>query len=263
MKICNNCDINKELNEYEEGRNTCRDCRRESRKIHNKICGNCKTSFKSAKKNAKYCSAACVGLAKQKKKVVKCEYCGTEKEVIPSLKRRIKTHYCNQRCRTEHMKITMKGDNNPNFIRIQYSCDGCGENINIIPSRIESQGYSFCSYECYKENIGQYFSGENASNWNHGLTIKDRNDLRRYPAYYKWRSDVYERDKYTCQKCRDDKGGNLIAHHIYNYSEHYDLRTVLNNGITLCDKCHRTFHMRYGYKNNNKQQLNDFIDKAL
>ena len=77
-------------------------------------------------------------------------------------------------------------------------------------------------------------------------------------GYSEWRRQVYERDRYTCQCC-GEKGGNLVAHHILNYSEHEELRTNVGNGITLCKTCHKEFHNTYGYKNNTKEQVNEFI----
>ena len=44
-----------------------------------------------------------------------------------------------------------------------------------------------------------------------------------------------------------------------NYSEYEELRTDVNNGITMCKECHKDFHTKYGYKNNDFMQLVDFI----
>ena len=66
---------------------------------------------------------------------------------------------------------------------------------------------------------------------------------RYYPEYKAWRRDVFERDSYTCQYC-GQIGGKLNAHHIKPYAYYPDLRTDLDNGITLCVKCHRAVHRR-------------------
>lgn len=83
--------------------------------------------------------------------------------------------------------------------------------------------------------------------------------------YNSWRKEVYERDNYTCQKCKmkriSSSQPSLNAHHIYNFSSNEKLRTELSNGITLCEKCHNEFHSIYGKKNNNLEQLNEFLDK--
>ena len=84
-----------------------------------------------------------------------------------------------------------------------------------------------------------------------------------------WRDKVFTRDNYTCQKCFDSSGGNLQAHHIkrftvifdevvsennfnlnnkdmlltytYKISENVKLNDI-DNGITLCKKCHQEIH---------------------
>lgn len=66
-------------------------------------------------------------------------------------------------------------------------------------------------------------------------------DERRKPAYKEWRIAVFERDNYTCAHC-GKVGGNLNAHHIKPYAEYPELRLDINNGITLCEECHRKVH---------------------
>lgn len=68
---------------------------------------------------------------------------------------------------------------------------------------------------------------------------------QRYSSQYKrWRFDVYSRDKFTCQKCGDKKGGNLNAHHIKPFADHPELRFDVDNGITLCEGCHKKEHQK-------------------
>ena len=75
-----------------------------------------------------------------------------------------------------------------------------------------------------------------------------------------WRKEIYKKDNYTCQICYN-KGHYLEAHHIINWSDDEKLRYDLNNGITLCVKCHRYFHKIYGKRNNTQDQLNKFKEK--
>ena len=95
---------------------------------------------------------------------------------------------------------------------------------------------------------------------NPNLTLEDRIRGRNYYSYRKWRSKVYERDNYTCQCCGDSKGHNLQAHHMNCYSDFPTQRSDVNNGVTLCIKCHKLFHSMYGLKHNTKEQFNEFID---
>jgi hypothetical protein len=70
---------------------------------------------------------------------------------------------------------------------------------------------------------------------------KTDKDYRKDKRYTKWRTDVFNRDNYTCQKCLI-VGGKLEAHHIKTFNKHKELRFEITNGITLCKKCHKELH---------------------
>lgn len=102
--------------------------------------------------------------------------------------------------------------------------------------------------------------GINHYRYRHDLSDKDRlisKDRRLVGPYKSWCKFVYKRDNYTCQQCFKI-GGKLCAHHIYNWADYPELRFDLDNGITLCNTCHKLFHHLYGIKNNNLIQLNEF-----
>ncbi len=104
-------------------------------------------------------------------------------------------------------------------------------------------------------HYGKY--GEKSSRWNPNLTDRDREVKRNYPAYYEWRKKVFERDSYTCQICYK-LGVYLNAHHLDGYAENPEIRTTLENGVTLCKKCHDDFHHQYGRGNNTREQFIEF-----
>ena len=59
------------------------------------------------------------------------------------------------------------------------------------------------------------------------------------PTYKKFRLDVLKRDKFTCQMCKKKgKKTRLNVHHIMKWSSAASLRFDIDNGITLCKKCH-------------------------
>ena len=65
---------------------------------------------------------------------------------------------------------------------------------------------------------------------------------RNTPEYKLWRLAVYKRDEFKCKKCglkMNWKGKQLNAHHIRPWADYPVLRYDINNGITLCYKCHK------------------------
>ena len=66
---------------------------------------------------------------------------------------------------------------------------------------------------------------------------RDGNNLKQ------WRTAVYQRDHYTCQRC-GHKGTKLHAHHNKSYADFPNLRFDVDNGITVCIPCHEKIHNR-------------------
>ena len=91
-------------------------------------------------------------------------------------------------------------------------------------------------------DLGEY--AENHWNWKGGIT-PEQNRIRHCGEYKAWRKKVFERDRYTCQKC-GVRGGRLRAHHKKAFSKYPALRFAVSNGITYCESCHREHHRRCG-----------------
>jgi len=99
--------------------------------------------------------------------------------------------------------------------------------------------------------------GEKCYWWKGGISTE--NDRLRHNFEMRlWRKSVFERDNFTCQKTKK-RGGYLVAHHINNFSDFPELRTAIDNGITLSEKSHKEFHTKYGIKNNTREQLMEFL----
>lgn len=103
--------------------------------------------------------------------------------------------------------------------------------------------------------------GEKNHLWKGGITPENQK-IRSSLEIKLWRKAVFERDNFTCQKTYQ-KGGRLVAHHINNFADFPELRTSIENGITLSKEAHKTFHKKYGYSNNTKEQILEFISERI
>lgn len=87
-----------------------------------------------------------------------------------------------------------------------------------------------------------YMTGSNNNHWKGGVTSEHQR-IRHSPEIKQWRKDVFKRDNYTCVLCgrRNKKGDKVVlnADHIKPFSKYPELRTVLDNGRTLCVECHK------------------------
>lgn len=95
---------------------------------------------------------------------------------------------------------------------------------------------------------------ENHHSWKGGIT-KTNLSIRRSFKYRQWISDIFTRDDFTCQDC-GIRGCHLHAHHIKKFSIIIKENKIMNieeaficeelwninNGITLCKKCHKKEH---------------------
>jgi len=105
------------------------------------------------------------------------------------------------------------------------------------------------------------YCGEKSSNWKGGITPKNLK-IRNSIEMNLWREAVFARDNFTDQKT-GIKGGKLHAHHIQNFAQYPELRTSIENGITFSKESHKQFHKRYGIKNNNEEQIIEFLSNKL
>lgn len=99
--------------------------------------------------------------------------------------------------------------------------------------------------------------GEKNHNWKGGKTPLILS-IRNSPKNISWRNEIFARDNYNCQYCKNIKKHNINAHHIKELSclvhenkinsleEAYecDLFWDINNGITLCEECHKLVHKK-------------------
>lgn len=107
----------------------------------------------------------------------------------------------------------------------------------------------------------QRLCGADSPQWKGGVA-RQRNE--RYTSEYRnWRKGVYGRDKYTCVCCDDSwRPGHDVkfnAHHLYNWGDYPERRYDIDNGVTLCVKCHNEFHRIYGKHHNTPDQFFSYL----
>jgi len=170
--------------------------------------------------------------------------------------------YCSRKCFIDHKSS-------------ESTCELCGNKMRVENNRKLSGRGRFCSAECrsvgiFTEEVRKKMSksragkpnpriaGKNSHFWKGGVTPQNKS-IRMSSPYRMWRTSVFERDDYTCQKT-GVKGGKLEVHHIKNFADYPELIFSMDNGITLSVKSHKEFHKKYGNKNNTQEQLDEFLN---
>ena len=145
-------------------------------------------------------------------------------------------------------------------VKVLVKCDECGKEYELpYCDYLKSlhNGKKYCE-KCAKRI---FFTGENNPSWNPNKTDEERANSRSTDEYAKLVSNVFARDKYTCQCC-GQYSKDLKAHHMNSYDIFVDERYDINNMITLCENCHRNFHKKYGYGKNTKEQFLEWMNVA-
>lgn len=104
-----------------------------------------------------------------------------------------------------------------------------------------------CSVKCASELKKKMYLSDKNPNWKGGIMTENKK-VRQSEEYNIWRISVFERDKYTCQDC-GIIGNKLHSHHIKSFSKYKELRLDINNGLTLCFKCHKKLHNNMNMNN--------------
>ena len=146
-------------------------------------------------------------------------------------------------------------------VLVDTNCDCCGREKRMRYrdyNRHNHDGLTYCS-DCALTVLR---TGEKSHRWNPNLTDEERAKERNYPEYVDFIKRVMARDKYTCQCCGQEHG-DIEVHHMDGYDWCKERRTDDTNGITLCNRCHKSFHIRFGYGNNTKAQFEEWLGKTV
>lgn len=194
-----------------------------------------------------YCSKECFN--HRSSKMINCKVCGKEIKLFLSRTNSNYAYYCSKECWNKENKKGKK-----------INCLHCNKKIYVQPCKFKTKKY--CSKKCLDLHRSIFqkgkLSGEKNPSWRGGITpIKKK--IRNSSEWKEWRTKIFERDNYTCQKCYSDNC-LLHPHHLnpfkfsriinylkdkfgidklYNTAMNYKLLWDPNIGITLCVPCHK------------------------
>ena len=168
-----------------------------------------------------------------------CIWCGKKEMVAPAYSTR---PFCSRKCMGEWMSKNMTGQKAGHFQggEIKRNCLVCNKEFTFDKGEAKRSPKSrlFCSQSCKAKF---YSVKERNPNWKGGITPENM-VIRNSKEAREWKQAVLSRDEYTCQKCGAVEG--LHVHHIKPFSKFSDLRFEVNNGITLCERCHYEVHSK-------------------
>jgi len=142
-----------------------------------------------------------------------CKVCGSMVRLTETKAKKYWAGFCSKECAYNKRRTGLS---------VEKTCKACDSKYNVRPGSKSK----FCSIECHDKF--------RRKPW----TDFDKH-LRQSWKYKEWRSKVLVRDNFICQKCK--KKGN-IAHHLELFALNPEKRFDINNGMTLCRKCHIQIH---------------------
>lgn len=124
----------------------------------------------------------------------------------------------------------------------------CGRTSIVFGHNLLTGKTVNCTICGYKKTSAK-MTGELNPHWDPTLTDEQRKDridridrVMDSPEYRKWRWTIFRRDDFTCQMCGKKISGTLEAHHIKSWKEYPESRYDIDNGVTLCEECHKKIH---------------------
>ena len=180
-----------------------------------KVCKKCGKEFSSAKANEReYCSKECGYEDKQRRSVMTCLVCEKEFEVRTNQLDRRLSCLCSKKCSGEWYSANYTGENH-HATGKHY---GTEHRMKIRESNIRTK--------CGIDNVPPP-----------SATQRDRKNM----LFNEWRRAVVSHDDGRCVRC-GEIDVKVHAHHIMPYSVYPELGIDKDNGITLCESCHKLVH---------------------
>lgn len=199
------------------------------------------------------CSEECRNKMYRHEATTKCCVCGKEIKTTECELKKRPQKVCSKECKSKLISNLKKKD------KVELQCPMCKKYFEVHSYRLNNQVVICCSRSCatkYQER-----DKTKHPRYNENISDEERIDRRILKENVLWRNEVMKRDKYTCQVCKQ-YGGKLEAHHLNSYHWDKEHRLDLNNGITLCQRCHKDFHKKYTKHNNTKEQFIEYVNQS-
>lgn len=152
-----------------------------------------------------------------------CGHCGAEF----SSREKANRKFCSPRCsQLAHSQNSQESS----------TCLQC-EKVFTLPKSLVRRDRRFCTRSCWST---YRTTGERNQNWKGGIS-SERDVIKATDEYKEWRLSVFRRDHFMCVVCLNGSTGDnpIEAHHLKKFSDHPELATDVENGSTLCRKCHK------------------------
>lgn len=132
-----------------------------------------------------------------------------------------------------------------------FRCE-CGIEKVMRRSNVVARGTRTVSCGCHrKQLLSKNFMGKRNPRWNGGIS-PFLSQVRGMQIYNEWRKEVYKKDNYTCQGCKQRGGHNLEIDHQKPFAQILKENKVdslekamacdelwnVGNGRVLCSECH-------------------------
>jgi hypothetical protein len=193
---------------------------------------------------------------------IECEECGASIRRKPYKVRINKHNFCSQECKTVWQKFNLFGANNsffgkhfPETAKKTLSAIHKGKHYSLNTEFkkhhkekkewIEKRRKTIEKNHSLSGQKNPMFgrSGKLNPNWKGGISYWRKEFYNSIP-YKEWQKSVFGRDNYKCRICKrtKERGRILHAHHIKEFADYPKLRLEIDNGLTLCNKCHNIVH---------------------
>ena len=90
-----------------------------------------------------------------------------------------------------------------------------------------------------------------------------RNGTHKGNEHKRWRESILIKFGNCCDYCGVSIEEKVLnVHHMNGWDKFVSERFDLDNGVPLCDDCHKAFHKKYGSKDTTKEQYREFKKTA-